>query len=215
MGIGMRKGQAERLSHHTENVLRQIDCQWNYGDALSNSRKVNEPEELSRWIKADTQFVFKINSRFLQPFCLGLLLNYFSQSPEHQTITLEAAYGYATGIVLSTALILCSYNLFVFFAVNLSCKTRVACSGLIYRKSLKIMKASAEEGQNGKIINILANDLSRFDDAFIAFPDLFGGPILTVLFLVAIYMEIGVAGIIGVACLFAFAPVQGMDYIYL
>lgn len=89
-------------------------------------------------------------------------MKYFSET-ERQTITLTEAYGYATGIVFSTVLILGSYNLYVFFAMNAACRVRAACSGLIYRKSLKILKASAEEGQSGKIINILANDLARFD----------------------------------------------------
>lgn len=137
---------------------------------------------------------------------------YFSQT-EHQTITLTAAYGYATGIFLSTAFMICTFNPYAFYSLNVSCRLRTACGGLIYWKSLKILQASAEDGQNGKIINILANDMARFDMTFLAIPNLWNGPIHTLLFLIVIYMEIGVAGIIGVACLFAFAPAQGTVYI--
>lgn len=86
-------------------------------------------------------------------------------------------------------------------------KLRVACSGLIYRKSLSLSKSSSDDDQNGKIINLLSNDLEHID-LYVLF-GLWKGPIETVLFLVIIYTEIGVAGIIGMAFLLAFVPVQG------
>lgn len=86
-------------------------------------------------------------------------MNYFAQK-DHETISLGEAYAYATGIVLSTAFIMITFHPYIFYALNESCKLRMACSGLIYRKSLRILKSSAEDGQNGKIINILGSKLN-------------------------------------------------------
>lgn len=136
---------------------------------------------------------------------------YFTQS-EHQsapTITLGEAYAYASGIVLSTAVLFGIFHPYTFFALNTSCKMRMACSGLIYRKALKIRQSSIEDGQNGKIINILSSDLPRFDTAFTFAHEIWEGPIQTLLFLIVIFIEIGWAGIIGVAFLLGFSPLQG------
>lgn len=154
-------------------------------------------------------FPFSHCFRLLQPICLGRLVAYFTQSEHDTTITLNEANAYATGIVFSTAILFCTFHPYTFFALNTSCKMRMACGGLIYRKSLRILKASAEDGQNGKIINILSSDLPRFDSAFTFAHEMWEGPIQTLLFLVVIYIQIGLAGIIGVVFLLAFSPLQG------
>lgn len=41
--------------------------------------------------------------------------------------------------------------------------TFLGCSGLVYSKSVRLLKSAAEEGQNGTIINLLSNDLAKFD----------------------------------------------------
>lgn len=145
----------------------------------------------------------------IQPLCLGRLVEYFAQKKGHETITLSEAYAYASGIVATTAFMLCTFHPYMFYALNGSCKLRVACGGLIYKKALKILKASAEEGQNGKIINILSSDLSRFELAFAFLHDIWDGPFEMCLFLGVIYWQIGWAGVIGVVFMLAFIPLQG------
>lgn len=86
---------------------------------------------------------------------------------------------------------------------------RAACGGLIYQKMLKLPKSSTEEGQNGKIINLMSSDLARFDLALSFLYGIWEGPLQTTLFSIVIYMEIGVSGIIGVMFLFMFVPLQG------
>lgn len=115
----------------------------------------------------------------------------------------------ASGIVATTAFMLCTFHPYMFYALNGSCKLRVACGGLIYKKALKILKASAEEGQNGKIINILSSDLARFELAFAFLHDIWDGPFEMVLFLGVIYWQISWAGVIGVVFMLAFIPLQG------
>ena len=140
---------------------------------------------------------------------MGGLIDYFAQAKGHETITLGEAYAYASGIVFSTAFIMATFHPYMFYALNTSCNMRVACSGLIYKKSLKILKSSAEDGQNGKIINILSSDLARFDLAFAFLHEIWEGPLQSLLFLVVIYMKIGVSGVIGVVFMLAFIPLQG------
>lgn len=97
----------------------------------------------------------------------------------------------------------------MFYAMNTSCKTRVACSGLIYKKALRILKSSTQEGQNGKIINLLSNDLAKFDNAFLFIHEIWKGPLQAILFMIVIHREMQIAGVIGVIFLLAFIPLQG------
>lgn len=147
--------------------------------------------------------------RLLQPICLGGIVGYFAQR-EDQPVTLGWAYAYASGIVFSTVLHMSAFHPFVFFAMNSLCKTRVAFSGLIYRKALRILKSSTQEGQNGKIINLLSNDLAKFEVAFLYIHEIWKGPLQAVLFMVVIYMQMGIAGVVGLIFLLAFIPLQGM-----
>lgn len=146
--------------------------------------------------------------RSIQPFCLGGVISYFAQT-EDETITLNDAYFYASGIVLSTTFILITQNPFQFYIANTAYKLRVGCSGLMYQKSLRLTKLSAEDGQNGKIINLLSNDLAKFEWMLPYFHESWKGPLQSIVFLVLIYVEIGISGVVGVIFLLAFIPFQG------
>lgn len=52
---------------------------------------------------------------------------------------------------------------------------RVASSGLMYQKVLRLTKSSNEDGLNGRIINILSNDLGMFDIALGFIHDIWKG----------------------------------------
>lgn len=150
---------------------------------------------------------FKIR-RLIQPICLGGLVTYFAQT-DKTDITRSDAYWYATGIVLSTAFMVATYHPFVLFLFKVSAKLRVACNGLIYRKVLHLSKSSSEEGQNGKIINLISTDLAKFEEGCTYLHDVWKGPIETLVFFIVIYMEIGVAAFAGMAFMICFVPLQG------
>lgn len=90
---------------------------------------------------------------------------------------------------------------------------RVACSGLIYRKVLRLSKSSAEEGQNGKIINLISTDLAKLEEGCTYLHDVWKGPIEALVFFIVIYMEIGVAAFAGMAFLICFVPLQGKNQV--
>lgn len=74
------------------------------------------------------------------------------------------------------------------------------------------MKSSAEEGQNGKIINLLSNDLAKFDIGLAFLHDVWKGPLEALTFFVVIYMEIGMSAVAGMAFLASFIPLQGKPF---
>lgn len=146
----------------------------------------------------------------MQPICLGYLISYFAQSTPND-VTMTDAYLYATGIILTTAFICFTQPPYLIYVIKISRKIHVGCSGLIYRKILRLLKSSIEDGQNGQIINLLSSDLSKFESALVFFCDIWKGPIQVLLVVVIAYHEIGIGGIVGVVIIVIFIPLQCMS----
>lgn len=62
------------------------------------------------------------------------------------------------------------------------------------------------------MINLIANDVHRFELAFTFFHDVWKGPLEALLFGYFIYQHIDLAGIIGMVFLLSFIPIQGTDH---
>lgn len=150
---------------------------------------------------------FSFSFRVIQPICLGGFVSYFAQTDGK--ITRQHAYMYASGIVFAIAITVLTYHPFILRIYKTCCKVRVACSGLIYKKMLRLSKSSSEEGQNGQIINLLSNDLAKFDIGFAVIHETWKGPLETIAYFVVIYMEIGMSAVYGMAFLVCFVPLQG------
>lgn len=102
-----------------------------------------------------------------------------------------------------------TFHPFILWVFEVGASMRLGCSGLIYRKTLSLPKAAVSEGMNGKVINLLSNDLTRFEIAMAFFHDIWKGPLEAILFGYFIYREIGIGAIIGIAFLLSFIPLQG------
>lgn len=87
-------------------------------------------------------------------------------------------------------------------------KIRVACGGLIYQKSLRIFKSSAQSVQTGTIVNLLANDVKKFDEAILLAIGLWCAPLEIVSFFIITYLEVGVSALAGIGFLMCFIPLQ-------
>lgn len=135
---------------------------------------------------------------------------YFAQGEEENAFTRTDAYWYATGIVSTMAIMICGFHPTMLYIFKTSCKVRVAMAGLMYRKTLRLSKSSVEDGLNGKIINLLSNDLYKTDLGFGFLHDVWKGPIEAIIFFIVMYNEIGISAVIGIAFLASFIPLQGM-----
>lgn len=134
-------------------------------------------------------------------------MSYFA--PNQTEITIKDAYWYAFGIAFSSAIMVLTFHPFILYVLTVAAKYRVACSGLIYKKSLKLSKSSTEDGLNSKVINLISNDLAKFDLGLGFLHDIWKGPIEAIVFGTVIYFEIGSPAIIGMAFLASFIPLQG------
>ncbi|XP_035890492.1 uncharacterized protein LOC118502378 [Anopheles stephensi] len=150
--------------------------------------------------------------RIGQPFLLGQLILYFdsqrttTKANDASDISLGAAYGYAVGIVMTVLAPLAIFHCYQLYLLQVGMKIRIGCCALIYRKILSL--SNTTDGLSGTVINLMANDVSRFDYAVIFFHDLWKGPVELVIVAVLVYLEIGAAGLIGIGFLLLFIPIQ-------
>jgi hypothetical protein len=64
------------------------------------------------------------------------------------------------------------------------------------------------DGLNGKVINLLSNDLGKFELALTFLHDLWKGPVEVLIIGYLIWREVGLAGFVGVIFILCFIPVQ-------
>lgn len=73
---------------------------------------------------------------------------------------------------------------------------------------LRMSKSCQVDGLQGRVINLLTNDLGKFDFALAFLHDLWKGPLEVFLLGYLSYREIGYAGIVGILFILSFIPIQ-------
>lgn len=149
----------------------------------------------------------EIGIRMLQPLAVGKLIDFFRQNQTE--ISETDAYLYAAGVIgcsLANVFVVHPYMMAI---LHMGMKLRVSCCSLIYRKALKLSKTALRETTVGQVVNLLSNDVNRFDIAIIFLHYLWLGPLETIIVTYFMYQQIGVSAIIGVISLLMFVPLQG------
>lgn len=82
--------------------------------------------------------------------------------------------------------------------MELGMRLRIACSSLVYRKILRLSKTSANKTAGGQIINLLSNDVSRFDQVFIFLHYIWIMPIQGGAIAYLIWRQVNIAAFAGV-----------------
>jgi ATP-binding cassette subfamily C (CFTR/MRP) protein 4 len=103
------------------------------------------------------------------------LIKYYT--PGQTEITPSQAYTYAALIVFLYLIRTLFYNWLLIEMTALGMKIRIACSSLIYRKTLKMKKHILQKITEGQIINLLSNDVTRFNESFAYLHFVWIGPV--------------------------------------
>ncbi|KAH8281369.1 hypothetical protein KR054_000152, partial [Drosophila jambulina] len=145
--------------------------------------------------------VGEIGIRTAQPFLLLKLISYFTQVSD----SIDTAYLYAGGLILTTWLSVIFRHPTMCGLWNLSFRARVSLSSMIYRKSLRLSTTALGAAT---VVNLISNDVSRLDSNILFTHFLWIGPLQTVLVTYLMYLEIGISAIFGVAFMLLFIPLQ-------
>ncbi|XP_070149239.1 ATP-binding cassette sub-family C member 4 [Polyergus mexicanus] len=131
--------------------------------------------------------------RVLQPLLLGLLIWHFDP---RATSTQKEAYLYASCVIIIGVMIMLINHHSYVGLTEIGMRVRIASSSLMYRKILCLSKSSTTTP--GQIINLLSNDMSRFDQLFILLHYIWIMPIQGAVITFLIWQNVGIASLAGI-----------------
>ncbi|XP_039312865.1 probable multidrug resistance-associated protein lethal(2)03659 isoform X2 [Solenopsis invicta] len=151
------------------------------------------------------QFFNEFVIRLSMPLLLGGLLRYFRKDSVE---TYENALWFGAGICIATGIYVISGNQTIFGAFHMGAKVRVAVCSVVYRKALRLSKTALGETAPGKVVNLVASDVNRFDLVSYLIHFMWSAPISALIVAYILYREVSYAGLIGVAAIFVVVPIQ-------
>ncbi|XP_044588303.1 probable multidrug resistance-associated protein lethal(2)03659 isoform X2 [Cotesia glomerata] len=147
------------------------------------------------------EFILRLGT----PLLLGKLLRHFRGTGDSYY---NDALMYAGGICLATGINAITLNQSIFGAFHLGGKIRIAVCSVVYRKALRLSTTALGETAPGKIVNLVANDVNRFDLVSIFLHHMWSAPLTTIIIGYFLYTEAGYAGILGIGAVFIVVPIQ-------
>ncbi|CAG2176301.1 unnamed protein product, partial [Oppiella nova] len=199
-----------RCSRHDESqrIVQKLEKHWN------NERKKKSPKFWRAlfmtygkyYILPLSIFIFEeCVIRIGQPLLLGFVIDYFSKTENR---TYEQACLAAGGVCFCSALFVSLHHPTLVLVMQMGMRLRASSCTLMYKKSLKLSRASLGKTTVGQIVNLMSNDVNRFDEFSIFVSYFFIAPIQTAITVYIMYTELSYYCFVGVALLLLFIPFQ-------
>lgn len=115
------------------------------------------------------------------------------------------ALRYAIAIVTLNACNVMAVNQYFIGCFHVGMKIRVSVCSLIYRKTLRL---SATALGKAAVVNLLSNDVNRFDLTSFLIHSMWSAPLMTIIIGYMLWLEARWAGMIGIAVVFLVVPIQ-------
>ncbi|CAG9819495.1 unnamed protein product [Phaedon cochleariae] len=161
-------------------------------------------------------FIQVIFLRSLQPILLAVYIDYFGHTKESYQVGSWIINKKEYGWILAVGVILLAFvNMVIFHYCSLGCqrvgmRVRIACCSLVYRKMLRLSQASLGETAAGQLVNLMSNDVQRFDLASSQLHYIWIMPFLFVTAFYIIYDSVGWAALAAMlAMTVQSVPLQG------
>ncbi|XP_050516933.1 probable multidrug resistance-associated protein lethal(2)03659 [Diabrotica virgifera virgifera] len=143
--------------------------------------------------------------RMAQPFIISKLLTIYEKDPKEN---INDVYLYS-GLIVATSLV----NVILLHRFNLAMmqvgmKMRIASCSVIYRKALRLSKSALAETTIGQMVNLLSNDVGRFDQAVHHLHYFYIAPIQALIVMVFLYVVVGWTALLGTLFLLLSIPLQ-------
>ncbi|XP_026524765.1 multidrug resistance-associated protein 4 [Notechis scutatus] len=146
----------------------------------------------------------------IQPVFLGMIIGYFEKIGSSQADENALAYTYGSAAALSvcTLILAITHHLYFYHVQRAGMKLRVAMCHMIYHKALRLSNAAMSKTTTGQIVNLLSNDVNKFDQVTIFLHFLWAGPVQAIAVTVLLWLEIGPSCLAGMAVLIILLPLQ-------
>ncbi|XP_027446287.1 multidrug resistance-associated protein 4 isoform X3 [Zalophus californianus] len=152
--------------------------------------------------------LFEEGTKVIQPIFLGKIINYFENHDPTNSVALREAYVYATVLSICTLILAILHHLYFYHVQCAGMRLRVAMCHMIYRKALRLSNMAMGKTTTGQIVNLLSNDVNKFDQVTIFLHFLWAGPLQAIAVTALLWMEIGISCLAGIAVLIILLPLQ-------
>lgn len=144
--------------------------------------------------------------KIMQPILISQLVTYIQSNKrgEYQ----QEIYICASLLILASLFLVVGLHHYQMLVMTMGMKVRVAACALIYRKALKLNKTALAETTIGQMVNLLSNDVGRFEYSCQLMHTLWLAPLETIVVMVMLYFYVGPTGLVGCAFLLLFIPFQ-------
>ncbi|KAM9674352.1 ATP-binding cassette sub-family C member 4-like isoform 2-T2 [Dama dama] len=140
-------------------------------------------------------------TRVVQPIFLGKMISYVENYDPNDSAPLREAYGYAAALSACVLVWAVLHHLYFYHIQRVGMRLRVAVCHMIYRKTLCLSSSAMGKTTTGQIVNLLSNDVNRFDQVTIFLHYLWVGPLQAIAVTALLWMEIGISCLAGMAVL--------------
>ncbi|XP_050504939.1 ATP-binding cassette sub-family C member 4-like [Diabrotica virgifera virgifera] len=191
------------------------NLQRNWDKQLEEAKKTNSKPSLLKsivmtfWLEYAWLGIYAITTdlvlRLIEPLILENLLDYFK--PESQ-VSKNYALMYAGILVAMNILGVLIANQYYLEVLHSGMRIRASCCTVIYRKGLRTTKTALGETASGKLVNLLSNDVSRFDLVSLFIHQLWLAPLSSLIVMGILYQKTGYAGVVGVVAILVTVPIQ-------
>uniref|UniRef100_A0A3P8RDC2 Cystic fibrosis transmembrane conductance regulator n=1 Tax=Astatotilapia calliptera TaxID=8154 RepID=A0A3P8RDC2_ASTCA len=148
--------------------------------------------------------------KVVQPILLGKIIEYFESYDPNNTRAFHETLGYAAGLSLCTIGLALMHHLYFYYVQRIGMKIRVAMCHMIYKKALHLSSSAMGKTTTGQIVNLLSNDVNKFDEVTIFLHFLWVGPLQAAAVVGLLWNEIGPSCLGGIGVLLILMPVQSM-----
>ncbi|KAJ0062303.1 hypothetical protein NL108_007506, partial [Boleophthalmus pectinirostris] len=148
--------------------------------------------------------------KVVQPVFLGKIIQYFESYDPENTAAFHSALCFAAGLSVCSIGLALIHHLYFYYVQRTGMKIRVAMCHMIYKKALCLSSAAMGKTTTGQIVNLLSNDVNRFDEVTIFLHFLWVGPLQAAAVVGLLWAEIGPSCLIGMVVLMFLMPTQTM-----
>ncbi|KAI5269184.1 Multidrug Resistance-Associated Protein 4 [Manis pentadactyla] len=146
--------------------------------------------------------------KVIQPIFLGKIINYFENYDPSDSVALHEAYAYAAVLTACTLVLAILHHLYFYHVQCAGMRLRVAMCHMIYRKALRLSNVAMGKTTTGQVVNLLSNDVNKFDQVTIFLHFLWAGPLQAIAVTALLWMEIGISCLAGMAVIIILLPLQ-------
>uniref|UniRef100_A0AAA9TA26 Multidrug resistance-associated protein 4 n=1 Tax=Bos taurus TaxID=9913 RepID=A0AAA9TA26_BOVIN len=193
---------------HSQHLGEELQGYWDQ-EVLRAEKDAREPSLMKAIFKHHwkSYLVFGIfilleeGTRVVQPIFLGKMISYVENYDPTDSAALHEAYGYAAGLSASVLVWAVLHHLYFYHIQRLGMRLRVALCHMIYCKVLRLSSSAMGKTTTGQIVNLLSNDVNRFDQVTMFLHYLWVGPLQAIAVTALLWMETGISCLAGMAVL--------------